>query len=180
MASIIRTSLPAFTIVDQATLEQWLRIDASVDEQTVDLLLASATDYLEGLTGQVLASANYIVVLDPAGGFSPIGLTPFNGVLSVAALFTDGTAQTLTAGTQYTISLSGISPVISFTELPDGTVGVSVACNAGYTSAASVPASLQHAAAVLVAAGYDNRSALDPRTIATVDNLIQRYRAVGI
>jgi uncharacterized phiE125 gp8 family phage protein len=180
MALITRTSSPSFTLVDDTTLRQWLRIDDAVDAETLTLQMAAATDYLEGQTGRVLAAASYTIALDAVEPCIALGLFPLNSVSSVVANLADGTSQTLTAGSDYRISITSQRPSLSILNVPAKAASFLVTCNAGYTSQDAVPASLQQAAAVLVAAGYDNRSALDPKTFDTVSALISRYRAVGI
>jgi uncharacterized phiE125 gp8 family phage protein len=173
---ITRTSTPTFPLIDDDTLREWLRIDSDVDADTLAMLLASATDYIQGVTGSVLAASNYTVAYDCFGCRLDVPLFPLNSVTGVAATLADGSSVTLDPSA-YTVNLLSYRPSILVTA-PTETVGLIVSANAGYTAQASVPASLQHAAAVLVAAGYDNRSDLDPKTLATVANLIAQYRRV--
>jgi uncharacterized phiE125 gp8 family phage protein len=177
---ITRLTSPSFVIVDSDTLAEWLRIDSSTDTATTDLLVASATDYIECITGRVLAAANYQIDYDELAPSLPLNIAPLNSVTSVSAKLADGTAIALTAGTDYLTQAASAAPSIMLLNVPTGAVSISVLANAGYTNAAAVPASIQHAAAILVAASYDSRSALDPATATTVTNLVSRYRRVVI
>jgi uncharacterized phiE125 gp8 family phage protein len=172
-----RLTLPTFPLIDDTTLREWLRIDADVDAATLALLLASATDYIQGLTGIVLAAADFTVAYDSLSPAMAVPLFPINTLSGVAAKLADGTSVDLDASA-YVANLYSTTPTISILTVPENTVAVIVSANAGYQTQASVQASIQHAAAVLVAAGYDNRSALDASTTATVAALVAQYRRV--
>lgn len=175
---ITRLTSPSFAIVDADTLTEWLRIDSDIDSATIELLLSSATDYIEGVTGRVLAAANYQIDYDSLAPSLPLNIAPLNSVSTVSAKLADGSSVVLTAGTDYLTQAASSAPSIMLLNIPANTVSITVLANAGYTNAAAVPASIQHAAAVLVAASYDSRSALDPATAMTVTNLVSRYRRV--
>jgi uncharacterized phiE125 gp8 family phage protein len=174
---ITRTSTSTFSLIDDDTLREWLRIDSDIDADTLAMLLASATDYIQGLTGSVLAASNYTVAYDRFGCRVDVPLFPLNSITGVTATLADGSSVTLDTSA-YTVNLLSYRPSITLVTAPTDAVGLIVSANAGYTAQASVPASLQHAAAVLVAAGYDNRSELAPNTLATVANLIAQYHRV--
>lgn len=166
--------------IDSETLGEWLRIDAGDDPATVDLLLCSSIDYIEGLTSKIVSAANYTIeFFDLSCSELPILLEPLNTIVSVLAVLDDGSSVTLDQGTDWLNRARASQPHVTIVgELPESTVSVIVTVNAGYQSPAAVPAALRHAAAVLVAAGYDNRTDLDPKTIMAVRNLCSRWTRV--
>lgn len=175
---IQRISQPSFTLLDAATLAQWLRIDTGTDLATLDLLLASATDWIEGYTGRVMSAANYTVTFDGCDRRLPLGVFPVNSIASVVVSHDDSTTQELTAGVDYRACLASPWPAVTILNTSQFISGYTVTLNAGFAQLSAVPAAIQHAAAVLVGAGYDSRTALDPQTLATVCNLLSRHKRV--
>ena len=172
---IERTSHSAFPALTNSEVAEWLRIDEDSDTFSVALLIDSACEYVEGETGQALASASYVANFDDyAGNLLALRITPVTAIASVN--YTVGT--TTTAITDF-IFQAGSSPRII---LPTCIVAdrVTVAFTAGRADLSDVPLALRQAVAVLVSAGYNNREELDDQTFKTVTNLIARYRRVTL
>ncbi|MDG2532067.1 hypothetical protein P6144_00255 [Sphingomonas sp. HITSZ_GF] len=158
---ITRLTPSTFEALTEEQLSEWLRIDSDSDALTTAMLVQSATEIVEGLTGQSLGESDFRIVFDRRMACLSLPLDPIQTVNSVKV-----------AGQAVGYTLRG--DTIFLDAFPAGPVTVEV--TAGYGDPELVPLSLRHAIAVLVGAGYDNREAIDPKTMQTVANLCARHR----
>jgi len=167
-----RISAPAFPAVSADQLREWLRLDPDVDADTLDLLLGSAVDHVQALTGQIVVSADYETVLHGPGCHV---ITISNS--TAVALF-DQAGDPIT---DIDIVEASVHGDLVFVEvLPADRGPVTVRVTAGWTTEEMVPASLRHAIAVYVGAAYDSRHAIDDATLRTVAALCQPFRRIVI
>jgi len=172
-----RVSVPSFPALSDAELREWLRIDPSIDQFTLDMLLGSAVDFVEGQIGKVLIAADYEIDLGCPGRVVPIGICPVNSVSISGAYATEDSVvddifDDLDSALWEWDSQRGL---IRFLE-DEPPRRIAIRVNAGFTNVASIPDSLRHAIAILVGASYDGRVALDEKTFTTVNRLIARHR----
>jgi uncharacterized phiE125 gp8 family phage protein len=165
---ITRLSLPTFTALSDQDRASWLRLDEGQDAPTINMLVSSATDYVEGITGLCLGLASYRVEFDGIDCRYRLPLAPVQSITSVEYRDLTGALQAIPDGW----FLSGSD--LHFTALPAGCPIVTL--TAGHPDAVSVPTALRHAIAVLVSAGYNAREELTNQTITTVDRLCQRHK----
>lgn len=158
---ITRLTIPAFDAVSNDQIVEWLRIDPDTDNITLAMLVSSAVETVEGLTGLNIAACDYLVDFDRRCATYRLPLDPVTTVKSVTA-----------GGVSQTFTVQGDTLILdAFPTAP-----VSAVVTAGYDDPEMMPVSLRHAVAVLVGASYDNREALDPKTMQTVQNLCARHR----
>lgn len=167
---ITRTSLPSFPVVSDAELREWLRIDSNTDTLTLNLLLLTATEMVEAQTGTVMQQASYRIDFADIRTCYTITISPIQSISRVFYSIDD---------TEYTITdftYDRVTRTIHLPSYPDATVTVELI--AGYPTAAAIPDALRFACAVLSGALYDNREALDEKTVQTVRHLCAKHRSI--
>jgi uncharacterized phiE125 gp8 family phage protein len=158
-----RVSAPSFPAVSSSQLREWLRLDSDIDQSTLDLLLSSAVDHIQSITGQNVVSADYQTTF-PA----TIRCDTINATNITAIVVTDVDDQVIDPADY---ALDGQRLLITGDDLGPLTVTIT----AGWTDEDSVPESLRHAIAVLVGAGYDSRNEISDATFRTVERLCRPY-----
>lgn len=159
--------MPEFPALTAADIEAWLRIDPDQDENTIAMLVGSATEYVEGVTGLCLGLSTYRIDLDGIDECYRIPIAPVQSVSKVEYLDRDGMLQPIT-------NWHLASGYLHFSAYPAGTPIVTA--EAGYPDNSAIPLALCHAIAVLVSAGYNGREDISDQTIRTVDRLCQRHK----
>lgn len=159
--------MPTFPAVSDADLEAWLRIDTGQDSATIAMLVGSATEYVEGVTGLVLGLAAYRIEFDEIDCAYRLPIEPIQSITSVEYLDAEGELQPI----EDWVTARGY---LHFPSIPLGAPLVTV--EAGYHTPETIPISLCHAIALLVSEGYNSREALSENTIKAVDRLCQRYK----
>lgn len=164
-----RLTLPSFPALTAQELEDWLRIDAGLDAAALAMLVGSATEYVEGVTGLQIGLSTYRVTWDVVDDCYRLPLSPIQSVSKVEYRDSNGALHEITgwhlAGGY--LHLSGYP-----TNFPIVTM------EAGYPDNASIPTALCHAIAVLVSEGYNSREAISDQALKTVDRLCQRYKRI--
>lgn len=155
--------------VTLAEAKMHCRVDGTAEDAYITGLIGLAADALERDTGIVCRARNITLARDSFTDNGqqriPLTVAPLNSVGGVVYDAADGTAQTLGAG-QYRLRESAGMPYIvpahgvswPATESIPGAVRVTV--NAGYASNADIPATLRHAALLLIGHMYENREAV--------------------
>lgn len=164
---ITRLTLPSFPALTNAEIEAWLRINPDQDADTLTMLVGSATEYIEGVTGLVLGLSTYMVELDGIDESYRLPIGPVQSVTKVEYRDRDGVIHPLTGW-------HVASGYLYFPGYPLGSPIVTL--EAGHSDTAPVPLALAHAIAVLVSAGYNGREEISDQTIKTVDRLCQRHK----
>jgi len=159
-----RISPPSFPVVTTAELEAWLRLDPNTDTSTLDMLVTSATEIVEGITNRTIAPANYRVTTDNRATCYALPLTNVTVIISVTVAGEPVTDWLLTGDTLHLPALPASPPVITL--------------RAGYPDIDLIPDAIRHAIAVLVSAGYNAREDIDAKTFQTVERLCARYRRI--
>jgi len=166
---ITRLTSPDASVLTDEQIETWLRIDAGQDSATLYMLVNSATEYVEGVTGLQIGLCTYRVELDGLDECYHIPLTPIQSVSKVEYRDRDGVLHEIT-GWHFARGYLHLS------DYPAGFPIVTLA--AGYENTDLIPIALTHAIAVLVSEGYNSREAVSDQTVKTVDRLCQRYKRI--
>lgn len=161
---ITRITAPAFPAVSADELETWLRIDCGSDPETLSLLVASATELVEALTGRVLGSAQYRIEF---AGSALCYSFPISPVQTVESVKVDGEPIT---------DWRYANGIVHLDALPESAPVVTVV--AGSTDVEAIPEALRHAIAVLVSASYNNREEISDQTMRTVERLCAPHRRI--
>lgn len=160
---ITRLTRPSFPAVSTAELEAWLRIDAGSDPEAVNMLVGSATEYVEAITGLTLGLADYRIDFATQEYCYKLNISPIVSITSVADRGgVPLSGWTLEHGYLHFDSFPAFPPVITL--------------EAGYATTNAIPEGLRHAIALLVAAGFNAREDIDEKTFKTVERLTSRYR----
>lgn len=179
---IIRETAPIFSALSDSNVREWLRIDPSVDQASLDMLIGSAVDYIELQTGLVVLAADYGFWTKPGEWEICISARPINGIgvssfrdSDILELAPDVLASTPDDNLTYDFSTDLSTIKLNYKDACWDR-GVYVSYNAGFTDSSSIPLSLKHAIAVLVSAGYNGREDIDERTFKTVQRLCAPHR----
>lgn len=167
LMQIDRLTYPQFHAFNDDERETWLRLDAGQDTATISMLVASATDYVEGHTGLCLPVSTYRATFDEVQYRYRLPIAPVQTITTVEYRDCAGTFNPVTGWYHAANELH-------FTTLPPGAPIVTL--QAGFADRLSVPVGLRHAIAVLVSAGYNGREELSDQTIKTVHRLCARHK----
>lgn len=152
------------------------------NDALINLLIASATDWIERRTGRVLMSATYEEQLTvwPACNLVRFRWNPVQSVSSVKYVDANGDDQTVLS-TNYATWIKNDIMVISFNDdytLPiTGTDPVSwkIRYVAGYNPPDTVPDPIKHAMLLRIRKAYDNRlDSVHPGQMSS-DHLLEPY-----
>ena len=178
--SPIETSAPASTPVSLAEAKDHLRITTSDHDARITQAIAAATDWAQRYTRRQFVTASYSLTFDAF----PCGLdalelprSPLVSVASVAYVDTAGNTQTLTAGDEYTVLITGVVGQIvpAYSKAWPNTRlqrdGVTVVFTSGYGAASAVPEAIRSAVLMRVADLFENPDA------SSVDKLSENRTA---
>lgn len=161
-----------------------LRVIDSEEDDHIAGLIRAAADKIERDTGHTLRARNQTWAYDgwtQGGTGLPLYRRPVNSIGSVVYDAADGTEQTLAndqvrirefAGQAHLVAKFGVT----LPELEAVPGCVRVTFNAGYASNGDVPATLRHAALLLIGHWYENREAVNIGNI--VQNVPLAYDAL--
>ena len=166
-------SAPTFEPVSLAEIKQWLNIDGGQDDAVVASLIAMSIDSLQRSLGHRLADREVVIEFDQFSNFLKLPVSPVSAITSVTYLDSQGTRQTVDPVT-YRSKLNTLIPHVKAERWPSGSQ-IEVTVRAGYTSAETVPATLKHAVAVMVADHYLNREG-EGTSARTVEALVKTFR----
>lgn len=179
---------PTAEPIDLPTAKDQLRVDFSDDDGFIATLLETAREYIEDAIGRALMTQTIAQTWDewPWPFDQPLLLArqPVQSVTSLQFIDSTGATQTI-APANYVVDLYGDPPRISpaFNQLWPGTAlqpiaAITATYVAGYPDANSVPKRLKQAILLMLAAWYENRSAVEvdnrlraleiPRTVADI------------
>ena len=164
------TAGPAIEPIVLADAQKYIEYAGDDRDDLINLVITSARQEVEKRTRRQLITATYAWTLDDfpgTSGFLYYPHPPYQSTVSLAYNDLDGTAQTLTEGTDFVVgtpeSHAGKSRAVpaygyvwpgTYTE-PDA---VTVTYKAGYgDNAADVPEALRLAMYMLISAGFDWR-----------------------
>lgn len=182
---------PAVPLLSVAEAKQQVVVDHSDDDALLERLVAAANDWLDGessILGRALITQTWRLTLSapPRERFLRLPIPVAQSVSAITYYDETNTEQTLAAPNYRLISQAEYGLV----ELVDGANwpntcrradAMSVEYVTGYgDTAADVPEAIRHAAALLVAYWYDNRSAVTERSMSAmplgVQALLANYR----
>jgi uncharacterized phiE125 gp8 family phage protein len=164
---ITRLTMPSFPALTDAEIATWLRIDLGQEPFAIDMLVASATEYVEGITGLCLGLSTYRIALDGLDDCYRLPLSPVQSVTSVEYRDHTGALIPIT-------DWHFVNGYLHFSGYTSGFPIVTI--EAGYSDNTAIPVSLAHAIALLVSEGYNSRESLSDATFKAVDRLCQRYK----
>lgn len=196
MLAPVRTTPPATPLVSLVEAKAHLRVDHGDDDTLIEGLVAAATAWLDGYSGvlgRALINQTWRVNLCswPARRVR-LPLAPVSAVTSVKYWDTANAQQTLDAANWVGPLEDALSPYVGW--MPDASLpslyeredAIEVLFVAGYGEDASdVPASIRHAALMLIGHWYEVRETVNVGNITselpfTVAALIAPFRRVGV
>ena len=162
--SLQLTTPPAAEPVTLDQAKAHLRVDTTDDDALITALIAAARARAEWHTGRAFVTQGWTLWLDgwPCNGVIEIPLPPLQSVQSVTAYAPDDSATGLDAATYQVDTASAparlalkpnASPPVNLRALN----AIAIAFTAGYGEAADVPAAIQQAILMIVAALYAHR-----------------------
>ncbi|MGN6515703.1 MAG: head-tail connector protein [Rhizomicrobium sp.] len=162
--SLSLTTPPAAEPVTLDQAKAHLRVDTTDDDALITSLIAAARARAEWHTGRAFVTQSWTLWLDgwPCGGIIEIPLPPLQSVASVTAYAQDDGATVLDAATYQLDPAASparlalkpnASPPVALRALN----AIAVAFTAGYGDAGAVPAPIQQAILMIVAALYAHR-----------------------
>lgn len=152
---------PTFVALADSEIREWLRIDPEVDFFSLTMLIASATNIVESITGLTIRQT----------GFQMTACAP-DGVVVIP----NSPIATIDAVQDATGPITGWTYANHVLTLPAPSMAVTIDFTCGWPTTLAIPQSIRHAIAVLVAAGYDARSEIDDQTMTTVMRLVAGQR----
>jgi uncharacterized phiE125 gp8 family phage protein len=167
-----------------ADAKTWLKLDQDEDDDLVRALIVSARLQVEALTGRLLVTQEWRLVLDawPVGGIVAVPIAPLASLSAASVTGEDGTVTALDLAT-ITVDAASLPPRLKAANRPPpcGFAGVSFDIVAGYGGAADVPAAFVQAIRLLVGHWYAHRDELgtpgaDPAIPRAIAALIAPYR----
>lgn len=181
MTALVPLSVPAEGPVTLDALRTYLRIDGTDDDALLAPVLLAARQHIAQRCGRILAVESWRMRLDawPEGQRVQIPLVPFRRVLAARVYDATGVAADIPASaivasvpSEPAYALFSGAPAPG---LPQG--GIEIDFEAGYESAADVPAALTLAVLRMAARLYETRG--DEQSAMrddTLDALIAPYR----
>lgn len=169
--------------------KDFLRVTHDAEDTILALLITTARQMVESLTGRLLLTQDWRLKLDawPPSGLILPPLGPVASLIAARLRHRDG-SETALSPSLFTVRGERAPPVIAFTrtavpapDLPLG--GIELDLRLGYgASAAQVPADLRQAVRLLAAHFYENREATDAggQPPESVRALIAPYRRVRL
>lgn len=169
--------------------KDFLRVTHDAEDTILALLITTARQMVESLTGRLLLTQDWRLPLDawPASGLILPPLGPVAGLIAARLRHRDG-SETLLASGLFTVRGDRAPPVIAFERgavpAPDRPLGgIELDLRLGHgTNPAQVPADLRQAVRLLAAHFYENRDASDAggQPPEAVRALIAPYRRVRL
>jgi uncharacterized phiE125 gp8 family phage protein len=186
MAAIL-LSPPASEPISLAEAKHFLRVEHEADDELIAALAAAARSVVELATRRVLIAQSWRITLDcwPASGRIA---SPVNPLISLAAMRVrreDETFSTIDP-VAFTLDTASVPAVIAFDranmrEPVRSLAGIELDVEAGYGTAADVPAPLVQAIRLLLAQSYEQRDQVRPDALPeTVANLVAPFRVLSI
>lgn len=187
--SLTQSAAPAAEPLTTAQAKAHLVVESAFtdDDTLIGTLITVARAYVEDYTGCQIYTATWVYRLDGFPSYEiRLPKPPLQSVTSVAYVDTSGTAQTLTATTDYTVDQYGIPGRIvpAYGCTWPSTYGhvndVTITYTAGYGDAdAEYPAPMIHAMKLIIGELYEHRERFivgdAPHEFPTVDRLLASY-----
>ena len=166
--AIERTTAPATALITTAEAKAHLRVDGTDEDTLIDGLVAAVTAHLDGLgvLGRAMVTQSWAQWECQAPGWVRLLVGPFQSLTSVEYYDTDNALQTATLS-DFETRLDGDFVIVkpkenySWPNAYTRADAIKITYVAGFGDAASdVPASIRHAALMLLAHWYENREAV--------------------
>ena len=163
---LTRTAAPGELPVDLATAKLHCRVDADVENDLIQGMIAAATEYLDGpagVLGRAIVTQDWLLELASWPTCLTLPVEPVQSI-SITYLDSDGVEQPLD-GTAFDLGQSGpsqptrlvVAEGVSLPALGSGAYPVKIAITAGFGGAAAAPEGIQTAIYMLVAHWYEHR-----------------------
>lgn len=181
------TVAPTALAVTVAEAKSWIRVDTSVDDTVIEMMLRSAIAAVDGPSGigWAMMAQTWALSLDAFSDEIRLPGAPVKAVTSIAYVDADGATQTLDSG-DYQVDVAGdvarICPVYggSWPSTRLQNAAVTVTYTLGESSSANVPANLRTAVLLLAAHLYQNREAVSGEGLSElplgVAETVREYR----
>ena len=174
----VRILKPATEILTLEQCREHIRRDDTDDDSKIKLLLSAVVarlDGVDGILGRALITQTWQDEMDafPVSDRLPLSLCPVQSVISIQYYDIDGNLQTMAASDYAAHNRTNFAHIklaenASWPETDDRDDAVKVTYVAGYGDAADdVPATIRHAALLLLGEWYELREEVVTETIAT-------------
>ncbi len=186
--ALVLTSGPAVEPVTVAEAKAHLRLDSAAEDVLLASLLLTSRLHVEAALGLALINQTWMLVLDrwPADSCVEIPIAPLQGITAVRVRDAAG-AATVIAPTSYLVDIASKPPRLVWNNAAPPSPGrvanaIEIDISAGFgATAASVPAPLKHAIAMLTAHWYEHRDPIEigsstARIPDAISDLIQPFR----
>lgn len=156
-----RTVDPTATIVSLADAKDHLRVDDDAQDYYIAGLISAADVAIEEMTGRPVLTQTWAMSMNGANGRVFLPKLPVQSVSSIAYFDRDNASQTAVVSDFYLFKDEGKAwlepkPNVVWPQTYDREDAITITFVAGYTT---IPASLRHAAMMLVAHWYERREA---------------------
>jgi uncharacterized phiE125 gp8 family phage protein len=185
--SAILLSPPASEPLSLADAKNFLRVEHDADDELIAALIAAARNAVELGTRRVLIAQQWRLTLDCWPASQRIVL-PVNPLRSLVAARVRREAETfdLLDPAAFTVDTASVPGTIVFdragvTEPARALAGIELDVEAGYGTAADVPAPLVQAIRLLLAQSYEQRDQVRPDALPdTVAALVAPFRVLSL
>lgn len=192
MSHPVRVAAPSETLLSLLDIKAHCVVSHNDDDAYLIALGGAAEAWLDGYSGvlgRCLVSQEWRTTL---AAWGDVARLPFADVTAVALTYSDASGVTQTLPTdQYALLTDGLGSYVEFLSAftapalnPVLAEPVTVTFTAGYGTASNVPLAVRHAAKMLVAHWYDNRSAVDAGGLSdmpmAVNQILAPFRRVHV
>lgn len=144
-----------------ARVKDHLRVSDGNEDGLISAYINAAVDFIASYTWIYLQSTSYTAYLDDWESETIIKMHPVTAISSIKYYDANGTLQTMSAGTDYYVSLNGAYARINFEntytlrDQPYDNIEIAFTC--GYASHFEIPDDLVDALLMLVSDMFENR-----------------------
>lgn len=188
MTHTIATSLPPVTLDE---VKAYLRIDGNDDDSVLLALIDAATEWVEEQTRQTLQLSESTQTIDgfPTNGVIVLPAMPLRSV-NYVWYFNETGDQQLVPSNSYTVDITTkpgrivLKPSRTWPTTDGSAASVWIEYTAGYSTAASVPATLRQAIKFMVGHWFEHREAATDRRIdkvpLAVESILQQHTFIEV
>jgi uncharacterized phiE125 gp8 family phage protein len=157
-----------------------LRIDGNEEDALLTGLIQAATEHVQNITNRQLMPATYELSLDRLNASIPLPRPPFAAITTLTAIDEVGQVVEFEADTHftsdYTSDAATVYGVADSLWFDNSYTGVKVTYEAGYPTAADIPALIKQAMLLIIGYLYNNREDVNDRFPKASENLLNSYR----
>jgi uncharacterized phiE125 gp8 family phage protein len=180
------TTAPAIEPLGLSEVKNYLKVDNTVDDDLITLLIESARDGAEKYTNQGFLPQTVTEKFDyfPLNGYLRLSLSPLRAVTSVTYIDEDDVSQVLDPA-NYVVHTQATPPVITIAKgqtwplTLDEAQTLTVVYTIGYDNAAAVPPMIRGAMLKMIATAYEKREESVKRLSTDVEQMLWHNRVIA-